>query len=519
MNAVAEMVRPTTQMGAMLPLLLRHKIQVLLGAGHSQTDVAAQAEVSIDTVRRVKREDEVITTDDVAHRRSRGVGRPSKTGTFGEKVGAWLAEEPELPTQELLRRAVEAGYDGHKSAFYALVAGARPPRQVPVVRFEGLPGEYSQHDFGHVDVRFVEGRKKRVHFFGSRLKYSRFVVVELVHNEKVETIVRCLARHFVAFEGLPLMAVFDRPRTIVKKSGVGREVEAFNATFAQAIVDIGVGVEMCAPRSGNQKGTVEHLVKWVKNAFFKHRKFLDEADLQAQLTAWQLEVNTKTPSRATNVIPETRRQEELARLRPIKVIPENLVLRIPVFVGPTAEVVFEGVAYSMPPKVVNVPATLFLYEHRLRIVPAGGRFEVEHPRRPKGSPRAPLPEHRAAKIAAVHGDRAKLYAKRQALLDLGPDALTLLTEITHRDKRLAYRSVEELYLLLEQHGDDALRAALERAVATGRLFVSTIRSTLASSARGRKGERPAVRAAQPRGEPRNGERRRARRAAPKAGAS
>lgn len=519
MNAVAEMVRPPGQAEAMVPLLMRHKIQVLLGAGHSQTDVAKRAAVSIDTVRRIEREEEVTDTDDGGHRRSRGVGRPSKAATFGEKVRAWLAEEPELPTQELLRRALEAGYEGHKSAFYALVAGARPARQVPVVRFEGLPGEYSQHDFGQVDVRFVEGRKKRVHFFASRLKYSRVVVVELVRNEKVETIVRCLARHFVAFGGLPLMAVFDRPRTIVKKSGPGREVEAFNATFAQAIVDIGVGVEMCAPRSGNQKGTVEHLVKWVKNAFFKHRKFLDEVDLQAQLAAWQLEVNTKTPSRATNVIPETRRQEELPRLRPIKVFPENLVLRFPVFVGPTAEVEFEGVRYSMPPKAVNVPATLFLYEQRLRIVPASGRFEAEHRRRTKDEPPAPLPEHRAAKIAAVHGTRAKLYAKRQALLDLGPDALALLTEITHRDKSLAYRSVEALYVLLERHGDEAMRAALARAVATGRLFVSTIGRLLGPSDRGRKGERPAVRAAQPRGEPRHDRRRRSGRAAPKAGAS
>ena len=129
------------------------------------------------------------------------------------------------PTQELLRRAIEAGYGGHKTAFYALVSGVRPPRATPVVRFEGLPGEFSQHDFGQVDVRFVDGRTKRVHFFASRLKYSRFVAVTLVDTERTETIVRCLARDFVAFGGLPLLAVFDRPKTIIKKGGKGREVE------------------------------------------------------------------------------------------------------------------------------------------------------------------------------------------------------------------------------------------------------------------------------------------------------
>jgi transposase len=216
----------------MLPLLKRHEIQVLLRAGHSQADVAERSGVGLSTVRRVKRESEVVSADDTAARRERKVGRPSKATPFAAKVFAWLASEPELPTQELMRRATEAGYTGHKTAFYTLVAGVRPPRATSVVRFEGLPGEFSQHDFGHVDVRFVDGRKKRVHFFASRLKYSRFVAVTLVENERTETIVRCLARDFVAFGGLPLLAVFDRPRTIVKKGGKGREVDEWNSTFA-----------------------------------------------------------------------------------------------------------------------------------------------------------------------------------------------------------------------------------------------------------------------------------------------
>ena len=475
----AQMARKPVQAEEMLPLLKRHEIQVLLRAGHSQADVAERTGASVDTIRRVKREAEVTSADDVVARRERKIGRPSKATPFASRVSKWLTEEPDLPTQELLRRATEAGYTGHKTAFYALVAGLRPPRATPVVRFEGLPGEFSQHDFGHVDVRFVDGSKKRVHFFASRLKYSRFVAVTLVEDERTETIVRCLARDFVAFGGLPLLAVFDRPKTIVKKGGKGRDVEAWNATFAQAIVDIGVGVERCAPRSGNQKGSVERLVGWVKGAFFKHRRFQDEDDLRAQLEAWLVEVNTKTSSRATGVIPETRRLEELPRLRPIKVIPEKLALRIPVFVGPTAEVMFEGVPYTMPPEATHVAGTLFLYEDRIRII--AGRFEALHRRRKKGDPPAPLPEHRAAKIASVHGKRAKLYEKRQQVLNLGRDALSLLTEITHREPKVAGRQVEELYDLLEQHGDDVMRVAIARAVAEGKLTVAGVRRALARS--------------------------------------
>ena len=471
MSAAMAPQRPQSE--EMLSLLERHKIQVLLDAEFTVADVARRTGVSLDTVRRVQRESGVSHTDDKREHRERRIGRPSLAAPYAEKVALWLQEDPDLPTQELLRRAKEDGYTGRKTAFYALAAGARPTRLAPVVRFEGLPGEFSQHDFGHVDVRFVDGTKKRIHFFASRLKYSRYAAVTLVENERVETIIRCLARDFVSFGGLPLMAVFDRPRTIVTKGGKGREVERFNETFAQAIVDIGVGVEMCAPRSGNQKGSVERLVGWVKNSFFKPRKFQDDQDLQAQLTAWLVEGNERTPSRATKVIPEIRRREELARLRPVKVLPEKLAIRVPVMVGPTAEVMFEGMPYSMPPKAAHVSGTAFVYEDRLRIV--AGRFDAEHRRRRKGEPPAPLPEHRAAKIAAVHGTRAKLYEKRQQLLQLGPGALELLTHITHREPRQSSARVEQLFSLLEQYGDEILREAIDVAVANRALSVAGVR--------------------------------------------
>src|SRR5512143_1664602 len=103
-----EMGRRTVQAEEMLPLLKRHEIQVLLRAGHGPMDVAARTGASIDTVRRVKREDDVTSADDAVERRVRKIGRPSKAAAYASRVSTWLAEEPDLPTQELLRRASEA---------------------------------------------------------------------------------------------------------------------------------------------------------------------------------------------------------------------------------------------------------------------------------------------------------------------------------------------------------------------------------------------------------------------------
>src|SRR4029077_20418826 len=144
----------------------------------------------------------------------RDIGRPAKAEPFRHLVVELLTREPELLSVEILRRAKLAGYTGRKTALYDLVSALRPTRVRPLVRFEGLPGEFSQHDFGEVDVRFLDGARKRVHFFASRLKYSRWVQVTLVPDQRVESVVRPLVEHFQAFGGLPLLGVFDRPKTI-----------------------------------------------------------------------------------------------------------------------------------------------------------------------------------------------------------------------------------------------------------------------------------------------------------------
>jgi transposase len=116
-TGTAEMARRPVKAEEMLPLLKRHEIQVLLRAGHSPTDVATRTGASADTIRRVKREAEVTQVDDVAERSKRRIGRPSKASPFGSRVAEWLSEDPDLPTHELLRRATEAGYTSHKTAF------------------------------------------------------------------------------------------------------------------------------------------------------------------------------------------------------------------------------------------------------------------------------------------------------------------------------------------------------------------------------------------------------------------
>ncbi len=437
----------------------RHEIQVLRQAGQTLRQIAEQASVSISTIKRILKEPAVEQASHAELVASRGVGRPSKSDRYRDLVADILDKETDLPTVELLHRARLAGYAGGKSAFYELVAELRAKTTSPMVRFEGLPGEFSQHDFGEVDVRYLDGTTEHIRFFASRLKYSRWSEIRIVEDQRVESLVRALLSSFEAWEGLPLVAVFDNPKTVVLRRK-GTTIE-WNRTFGQVALDYRFAPELCWPRRANQKGSVENLVGWVKGSFFKVRRFQDREDLEQQLEEWHREVNEERASRATGETPRARMEAEQNRLRPLTIPAAEYPLRFPVLVGPTGTVRHEGVSYSMPPASIGFTGTLYLYPERVRIV--AGRHEALHDRGEDGNDRF-LPGHRTAMLATVSGRRAKLYFKRQQLLELGVDAEAFLTEIVHRHPRTWRGEVEILFDLLQAFGEQRLYAAMQSAV-------------------------------------------------------
>ncbi len=306
----------------------------------------------------------------------------------------------------------------------------------------------------------LSGAIRRIHFFASRLKYSRYICVSVVKDQTVESLVRNLAEHLDRWGGVPLLCVFDRPKTVALRWQRNGEVTEWNPVFAYAMLEMGIGVELCWPHSPEQKGTVENLVGFVKSSFFKVRRFQDEEDLRQQLLGWHREVNQERPCRATGIPPVARLAEEATRLRPLKVQPDNLALRIPVYVGPTGTVLHEGHPYSMPPEAISMPGTLYLYAHRVRIV--AGRYEIVHPRKFIPHEGSTLAAHRAAMVAAVSGKRGQRYLKRQQLLQLGEPAFLYLTEIVHRRPRQWFYDVDRLHDILQNHGPEVLRRALEQ---------------------------------------------------------
>src|SRR5215207_10229844 len=356
--------------------------------------------ISLRSVQRIAQEPPVESTDDAADRECPHVGRPPIPEAVRRRLRELVVADPEAPPLEYLRQLREEGATLAESTFYRVhrLEKEHIPAEL-MVRFEGVAGEFAQFDFGVADVRLLDGRAQRIHFAAYRLKYSRWAWVAVVPDERVESLVRALLACLEHAGGVPLRVVFDNPKTVV----LGRDEHGrprWNPTLAQVAIDYGFTVELCAPRSPEQKGAVENLVGWVKKSFFRARRFADlEHDLPRQLLEWLVAGNEERPSRATKVIPAERLAAEQARMKPLAILPAEYGLRFPVQVGPTAMVEFQGIRYAMPAGACGIPATLHLYPDRVRICTAGGRFEAAHPRFPRGRT-SYLAGQRAERLAA-----------------------------------------------------------------------------------------------------------------------
>ena len=440
----------------------RLQIQHLRNGGLDVKQAALAAGVSTRTVERVSAAEPIQDPQEHDRQTRSRMGRPSGVAPFRDRILGWLEAEPELRTIAVLERLRGEGYSGGKSAVYALVKKLRPalPR-TGIVRFEAVPGEFSQHDFGQVVVRYKDGTRERVHFFASRLKYSRLVRVRLVPDEKTETVCHSLVDAFEYFGGMALLAVFDNPRTIVKKRD-GKHVH-WQETFAQFTVECGFSPQATWPYRPQEKGSVENLVGFVQSSFFKAHQFTDRADMEAKLDAWHRRVNDERPSRATGEVPRERMMLEGARLRPMQIDPSGYTLRYSRVVRTDGFVELEGLRYFAGFQLVGRTLTVRVGQDRVFLqVPEGEA--IVHPRYPTNGKYSVL-ERQRGQLLTKPG--ARPYIKRQLLMDSCPAAEWFMTELRHRRPDQWQEEVDVLFSLLEMHGEPAIRDALIEASRRG----------------------------------------------------
>jgi len=158
---------------------------------------------------------------------------------------------------ELARDDREQPYRGCASMWRAAVRQERLALEheqavadVPI-RFEGLPGEYLQVDWGEIrHFPFTHQPSGRRYFLACRLKYSRWVWVRFTTDMRQETLFRGLVDCFCALGFVPWVLVFDNMKTVT----IGRddqEQPIWHRSLLQLAAEFDFHPVACWPESGN----------------------------------------------------------------------------------------------------------------------------------------------------------------------------------------------------------------------------------------------------------------------------
>lgn len=442
----------------MVGFMGRSEIRKLRKQGLSLTEIAARTGLHRNTVSRLLKE-----PPDRTYRRK---PRPDAASPYEAKILAWLKDEvPVERMLELVQEEEEPRYAGSRSAFYAGVARVRKEAELSkaerFIRFEGLPGEYAQVDWGEIrGLPFQRQDAATRYFLAVRLKYSRFTFVKWTDSMKLEVLLRGLLEAFEVFGGVPWVLVFDNMKTVT----IGRDDQGqpiWHPVFKQFASELDFKPEACDRGLANQKGSVENLVGWVKSSFMPRRKFLDDHDLATQNAQWLQEKNHERESRAHDQIPGHLLPEEQAVFGKLTESVEEYGLFSLVTADREGRVWVEGTRFQMPIGYAERALILRMRRHRLDFYDAG-RLVVSYPR-PRGVPRgrvAPFEPDLLEPLLAKK-PRARVMVYRDYLLQQHPavEAYVIGVCSRHRGDDNFGPHVVGMFELLRQHGADAVAAA------------------------------------------------------------
>jgi transposase len=394
--------------------------------------------------------------------------RRRRPGALDDRRAAllsWLAEDiPTTRMLELARQDPAAPYTGGASTFYRFVAKLRGEREAdapPVIRFEGLPGEYVQWDWGEARVRLGGVMSKRV-FLAGRLKYSRVSAIRWRTHMDLETLLRAMLEIVEGWAGVPWAWVFDNMKTVT----LGRDADGqprWNPAFWRFATEVGFHPELCDPGAAQQKGSVENLVKWTKTNFLPGRSFADDEDLARQSLAWEQEKASQV-SQAHGQRPIALLPQERAAFGPLTTTASSYGLYRVATVNRESLVRADGNQYSVPVGHGGQAVDVRLLRDVIRIS-RDGELLAEPARLTGTGQRQRDPAHYAA--ALTHRPRARLVLDRERLCGLGPEVTAYMTVISQRRRRVLAEEVAACMALEAQLGADGLRRAAAACVARG----------------------------------------------------
>jgi len=378
----------------------RIMIKHLAGNGVAKTKIAEQFGISRQTVY-----NHLNRTEPFPKPRPK---RPSKLDPFKSYIRGRL-ESFDLPATTLLGEVREKGYGGGITTLRDYVRGYKKEicRRI-TERFETVPGEQAQIDWGECGTITVGGEKRKLYCFVLVLGYSRMMFARFTTSTKTATLLSCL-QDALRTLGVPREILVDNMKQAVEEHDPRSGSVRWNKQFLDFAEHFGFLPLASPPYWPRVKGKVERGVGYIKHSFLEGRSFTDISDLNHQLEAWLDGVANVRIHGTTGERPAVRydRDEEQA-LRAAAAVPAYDTRPVEVRQAHTdCHISYRGVRYSIHPRAAG---------RTVRVRPEGeevgsafsvylaGELVARHKIAPKGTPYVTLPEHAEAIREITRGD-------------------------------------------------------------------------------------------------------------------
>lgn len=424
-------------------------IHRLHNEGLSQKKIAATLHIDRKTVRKF--------LNDPDPKRS-PIKRASKLDPFKAQIDKFLAIDPMASATVILQRITSRGYDGGITILkdYLRTLRGNFKKKEPFIRFESLPGEQCQMDWGHFGSIAYGDTNRKLYCLAIIECYSRLLYLEFTHSQRQETLHRGMLNAFRFFKGTTKQLVTDNMLTAVTER-VGSLIR-FNEAFLDFLRPFAIVPRACNPQSPHEKGKVEKgAIHYIRHNFWPLRSFTDLRDLQSQADHWRDTVANVRTHGTTGQRPIDRFQPQA--LRPLPEFLPDCRDTAPAKVYSDFSVRFDANTYTVPPWAIGKQVIVKADHHTLTIY-LRAKAIATHTRSYKRKERIELPAHKEAALR----QKRKLWRSEQlqAFISLGEEAKTYLERLSATHQPLK-KNLEKLLALKDKYGPYALIEAIKQA--------------------------------------------------------
>ncbi len=332
------------------------------------------------------------------------------------------------------------------------------------------PGDILVIDWGEIGPLFV---------FCAVSAWSRWRFVYFADNLRAETTLGALAACLEAMGGVPKTVLSDRMGCL--KAATVANVVVPTADYVRFANHYSFRPDFCEGADPESKGLVENLVGYAKADLMIPAELTvaDLAGANAKGATWCAEVNAVIHSEIAAVPAERLaiERELFGALPSLRARTGKLVMRK---VDRLSCVRFGSARYSVPTRHIGAQVEVRVCDGAVQVILLG-EIVADHAVVAPGEASVNDDHYGGARPAPARAVRPKTTAEK-AFCALGPAAVTFIKAAAAQGMTTLAGDLDELAGLEAAHGKDVVVAALERAVAFGRLRARDVRSIIAAGA-------------------------------------